>query len=187
LAVVDAPDDDLQALIKQAMGEKLYEDGAGAVQDENGESHLGFAEPVRWTINLLGEDMHGTWRSVLILALLLLLALCTGMLWTRQSPLMALAIGGAIAAGLSLGVWLLAQVMNTVLDGAVDKEIALVLRDGAWIGLRNGLSLAAIGAAATYLLSQLVRPRGRYDEWDDDYEEPEFSYDARRGRQHPPY
>lgn len=184
-AVLEAPDETLQATIQRAMGEKLYADGSGAVQDESGKSHLGFAEPVRWTINLLGADMHGTWRSVLILTTVLLLAVCAGMLWTRQSPLSAVAIGGVIAAVLSLGMWFLAQVMNTLLDGAVDKEIALVLRDGAWIGLRNGLSVAVIGAAATYLVSQLARPRDRYDDWDDD--EPGYSYEAPRGRQHPPY
>jgi hypothetical protein len=185
-AVLEAPDETLQATIQRAMGEKLYAEGSGAVQDEEGKSHLGFAEPVRWSINLLGDDMHSTWRSVLILTVVLLLAVCAGMLWTRQSPLPSIAIGGVVAAVLSLGVWLLAQVMNTVLDGSVDKEIALVLRDGAWIGLRNGLSVAIIGAAATYLLSQLVRRRDRYDDWGD-YDEPEYSYEAPRGRQHPPY
>jgi hypothetical protein len=183
-AVVDASNESLDATIRRAMGEKLYVDGSGAVRDENGESHLGFAEPVRWTINLLGEDMHSTWRSVLILATVLLLALCAGMMWTRQSPLMAITVGGAIAAALSLGVWIVAQALNAVLDGALDKEIALVLRDGAWIGLRNGLSVAAVGAATMYLISQLF-PR-RHDRWDD-YDEPEYGYDAPRGRQHPPY
>jgi hypothetical protein len=128
--------------------------------------------------------MHGTWRSVLILASVLLLALCAGMLWTRQSPLMAITVGGAVAAMLSLGVWIVAQALNAVLDGALDKEIALVLRDGAWIGLRNGLSVAAVGAATMYLLSQLM-PR-RHDRWDDS-EEPEYGYESPRGRQHPPY
>jgi hypothetical protein len=168
------------------MGEKLYRDGSGAVQDEDGESHLGFAEPVRWTINLLGEGMHSTWRSVLILSVVLLLALCAGMLWTRQSPLWALTIGGVIAAAASLGVWVLAQAMNSILDGAVDKEIALVLRDGAWIGLRNGLSLAAIGAAALYLVSQLFQRRDRDEDWDE-HDDREYSYEGPRGRQHPPY
>lgn len=183
--VLDAPDASLHAVIKRSMGEKLYQDGSGAVQDENGESHLGFAEPVRWTINLLGEDMHSTWRSVLILTVVLLLAISAGMLWTRQSPLMALTVGGAIAAGLSLGVWLIAQALGSVFDGAVDKEIALVLRDGAWIGLRNGLSLTAIGAGMMYLLSQLFRSRRRDDGWDDD--EPEYGYEGVRGTPHPPY
>jgi len=185
-AVLEAPDEDLQATIKRAMGEKLYRDGSGALQDEAGESHLGFAEPVRWTINLLGEGMHGTWRSVLVLSVVLLLALCAGMLWTRQSPLIALTLGGVIAGGLSLAVWFIAQAMNSVLDGAVDKEIALVLRDGAWIGLRNGLSLAAIGAATMYLLSQLFHPRDRDEDWHE-YDDREYSYEGPRGRQHPPY
>jgi hypothetical protein len=184
-AVIEAPDDSLRATIMQAMGEKLYADGSGAVRDEQGESHLSFAEPVRWTVNLLGEGMHSTWRSVLILAGVLLLALCAGMLWARQSPLMAVTIGGVIAAVFSLAAWVIAQALNAVLDGAVDREIALVLRDGAWIGLRNGLSVAVIGAASIYLLSQIVRPHDRYEEWDDD--EHEFGYDAPRGRQHPPY
>jgi hypothetical protein len=165
-AVFEAPDEDLQATIQRAMGEKLYRDGSGAVQDEQGESHLGFAEPVRWTINLLGEDMHGTWQSVLILSVVLLLALCAGMLWTRQSPLLALTIGGVIAAVLSLGVWLLAQAMK--------------------IGLRNGLSVAAIGAAAMYLGSQLFHPRNRDEDWDE-YDDREYSYEGPRGHQHPPY
>jgi hypothetical protein len=60
-----------------------------------------------------------------------------------------------------------------------------VLRDGAWIGLRNGLSLAAIGAAALYLLSQLFRHR-REEDWEE-YDDREYGYEAPRSRQHPPY
>jgi hypothetical protein len=60
------------------------------------------------------------------------------------------------------------------------------LRDGAWIGLRNGLSLAAIGAATMYLLSQLFHHRGRDEDWDE-HDDREYSYEGPRGRQHPPY
>ena len=184
VTAVDATDESLRVAITRAMGEKLYSDGSDAVHDEEGKSHLGVAEPVRWTINLLGDSAHSFWRSALILTGLILLVLCAGLLWTRQSPVLAVAIGGGIAAGFSLLVWVIAEVLQSVIDGAMDKEIALVLRDGAWLGLRNGLAVLAIGLAVAYLLSTLLPHREDWDEFDArDYPE----YDGPRRPDAPPY
>jgi hypothetical protein len=183
-AAIDASDESLRMVITRAMGEKLYSDGSGAVHDEEGKSHLGVAEPVRWTINLLGDSAHSFWRSALILTGLILLVLCAGLLWTRQSPVVAIAVGGGIAAAFSLIVWLIAEALQSVIDGAMDKEIALVMRDGAWLGLRNGLAVLAIGLAVAYLLSTIVPHR---EEWDD-FENRDYpDYERPRRTDAPPY
>ena len=177
-AASDANPETLRATITRAMGDQLYNEGSGAVRDEAGESHLDYTEPVRWTINMLGDGAHAFWTLVLIIAGLSLLALCAGMIWTRQSPLMAIAAGGAIAALLSLVAWLGMQALGSAMSGAIDKEIALVLRDGAWIGLRNGLAVVAMGLAAVFVFDNLFpRPEANWDDWDE-YEEGEEEFQA---------
>lgn len=156
----------LNAAITRSMGVTLYNEGSGAVRDESGESHLGVTEPTRWAIDLLTEDAHSFWRMSLIVTGLSLITLCIGMIWTRQSPLTALASGGAVAAALSLGVWLVAMAAYASVDGAINREIALVVRDGAWMGLRNGLAVLGIGVAASFVVSTLF-PQRREDRWED--------------------
>jgi hypothetical protein len=184
-AVIDASDASLRASISRSMGEVLYAEGAGAVTDEEGESHLGVTEPVRWAINLLGEDSHGFWRIALIVTGLSLLVLSAGLFWTRQAPFMALASGGAISGVLALGIWLLALILGSSMDGAIDREIALALRDGAWIGLRNGLALFAIGLAASFVASSLRGPRrDDWEDWDGYEYDDEYEQEPTRA---PPY
>jgi hypothetical protein len=171
--IANASDAALEAEIRRAMGEVLYQQGSGAVHDEQGKTHLSVTDPVRWAINLTGEGAHSFWRTVLLITTVLLLAVCAGQLYGRHSPLPGLAVGGGVAAGGALIVWLAAHALNSALDSAVDKEIALVLRDGAWLGLRNGLAVVAIALSALYLLGVVARRDG-HEGWQDD----ERSYDA---------
>jgi hypothetical protein len=174
---IDMEDDSLGGLMRRSMGETLYRDGDEAVKDEEGESHLAVTEPVRWAINLLGNSAHSFWQAVAGLTGVLLFAICAGMLLARQSPLVPLAVGGVIAATASLAVWLLGMLLGSVFDGAIDRELALILRDGAWIGLRNGLAVMAMGFGAAYVAGALLKRRE--DAW--------ASYETRESREVPPY
>jgi hypothetical protein len=175
---LDAPLPVLKASITEAMGHRLYESGYHVIRDEQGESHLGFMEPLRWAVSGLDSGAHAFWRIALAVAGIALLVVCAGHFWARQSPLPGVAVGSAIATILALGVWLLLKFLGSSVDGALDREIASVAVDGIWIGLRNSLAATAIGLGALYAYNSFVgpRPRDDWDEWDDfDYEgyEPE--------------
>lgn len=185
-AAIDTTNATMRAAISDAMGQRLYHEGPGAVQDETGESHLSFTEPVRWAIELLGASAHTFWQTAVIVLGFALLAVCAGMVWMRQSPLLAMAVGGGVAAALSAAAWGGMILAGTAMDSALDREIALVLRDGAWIGLRNGLAACAIGLSAAYVVSSLVQHR-REEEWPELYEPVELYEEQDRSRSAPPY
>ncbi|HWO72276.1 MAG TPA: hypothetical protein VNN21_01825 [Dehalococcoidia bacterium] len=146
-----ADDETLKRLLRRSMGESLYDQGTGALRDEDGESHLSITEPVRWSVSLLSAGAHGFWRAALVLTALVLLALCAMLLMLQQSPAAAVLWGALAAAACSLAVWLVARGAASVFDGAIDREIALVVRDGAWLGLRNALAVAAVAASLIFL------------------------------------
>jgi len=162
----------LSELLRDAMGQRLYAEGRSVLQDEAGGTHLGVTEPVRWAVTLLGADMHGTWRLALIAAALVTALFAGSFVLARRSPLAAMAIGAGIAIVVSFVVWLVAGGSGSVFEGAVDKEIVLILRDGAWLGLRNSLAAGAALLALLYLYRALIAPRLRAD---DDYYWPEGS------------
>jgi hypothetical protein len=155
------------------MGRRLHSEGRGALQDEEGGTHLPITEPVRWTVTLLSEGANGFWRLGTIAlgaATLGLLALRT---MSRSSPFTPLAAGAVVAAGFSFLAWLIAGILSRAFESAVDREIMLILRDGGWLGLRNALALTAASLAALYLWRGLVAPRLRGREPEGDYYWPE--------------
>jgi hypothetical protein len=167
--VLEADDAALRDLLRTAMGRRLYHEGRGALQDEEGESHLPVTEPVRWTVSLLGSGMHGFWRIATLASAIVTLALVASLVMRRRSPLPAL-LGGAIGAAVaSFFVWLVAGAGNSLFDSSVDREIMLILRDGAWLGLRNALGVAVMALAVMYLWRTLVEPRREHAEtyWPD--------------------
>jgi len=155
--VIDAEEAALRDRIVALMGEALYSDGKDAFRGEEGAASLGVDEPARWTATLLSAGAHRFWQAALPLTLLVLLALVASLLHGGRSPLLPLTIGAGVAAACSLAVWLLAEAGETALDSAIDREIVLILRDGAWIGLRNAAAVAAAGLAIRALLA-LARP-----------------------------
>jgi hypothetical protein len=176
------------------MGHALYNEGSGAIQDEEGATHMAVTDPIRVAIDMLGQGAHSFWQLAVVLTAVILLAICAGMAWARQSPFPALAIGGVVAAGLSLFAWIGAQVLGSSLDSNVDREIALVLRDGAWLGVRNGIAAAVIGGGLAFVVSAALparRPNNwehkedwqdEWDDWDEEELEPVQSLPQRPPR-----
>jgi hypothetical protein len=181
---LEAPTPVLEATIVEAMGRKLYQDGYGAVQDEQGDSHLSLTEPLRWAIDTLDSSAHSFWRVAMAVSGLSLLAICLAHLWVRHSPLPGLAIGSVAAAVFALVAWLVVSVVSPTGGGALDQEIAKVARDGLWLGLRNSFAATGIAVGGLYFYNTLIGPRHHedWDAWDDfDYEGHEET------RQTPPY
>lgn len=155
--VIDADETALRDRIVGSMGEALYRDGSGAFRAEAGGARLSVAEPTRWTATLLSRGAHAFWLAALVLTLLTALALAAVFLQGGRSPLLPLTAGAVFAAACSLAVWLLAQAAEPSLAAPVDREVALILRDGAWLGLRNAAAVAAAGLAVRALLA-ISRP-----------------------------
>jgi len=158
LAVGDR-DQELSDLLRDAMGRRLYTEGRGVLQDEEGGTHLGVTEPVRWTVTLLSASTHGTWRLALIATGLVTLLLVVSSAMSKRSPLPHLLAGAGVAAVVSFLGWLIAGSIGSLFASSVDKEIVLILRDGAWLGLRNSLAVAAILLALLFLWRSLFAPR----------------------------
>ena len=147
---------DLRARIVRVIGQDLYERGNAAFLDEQGRSmSLSAGEPLRWSVSLLNSRAHRFWRAALVVSFLALLAVLGLVVVSGHSPFAPLAVGGAIAALASLGVWLLAAAAGGLFHAGVDKEIALVVRDGAWLGARNALAVTAASGVLMVLGSLL--------------------------------
>jgi hypothetical protein len=159
-SIIDADDEALREDITASMGRSLYDEGTDAFRDESGKKgSLSIDEPVRWTVTLLGSGMHGFWKAALPISLLVLVALVAAVMLGGHSPLPPLIAGAALAAASSFGVWLLAQAGNSAMSSPVDKEIMLIIRDGAWIGVRNAAAVAVICLTLVFLASMLARQR----------------------------
>lgn len=141
----------LRSRILDRLGEVLYRQGMGAFRDDAGHSpSLDIVEPVRWSVTLLQQDANRVWLAALPVATLLLVAAVAVVLSNGASPLPALAAGAGAAALVFAAGWGAAQLVGSVLASPVDREIMLIARDGAWIGLRN--SLAVLLATGSFML-----------------------------------
>jgi hypothetical protein len=166
VVVVDAGEPQLESLITQEMGRQLYQDGNNAFQDNEGDkASLAINEPVRWTVTLLGSGMHGFWLAVLALTLLLTLAAAASVMTTGELPANSMAIGAVIGGVLALGFWALMHLAEGMAGSAADREIVLILQDGAWIGVRD-CGGVAIAAGVLALLLSFTRSRQPHDHYD---------------------
>jgi hypothetical protein len=163
----------MTALLRDAMGRRLYDEGRGALQGEAGETHLGVTDPVRWAVTMLSADMHSTWRLALIASALVTALFAGSFLLSRRSPLGPMAAGAGVAAVVSFFAWLIAGGADSLVDSAVDKEIVMIFGDAAWLALRNSLAVCAVLLALLFLYRALVAPRLREDE-DEYYYWPEL-------------
>lgn len=180
----------LEATIRDAMGQRLYKDGTGAIQDDQGQSHLSITEPIRWAIGTLDSGAHGFWSITLAITGLALLAVFAGHFWMRRSPLPGFAVGSAIAVVPALIAWLIVTLVGSSMSGALNEELARVARDGVWLGVRDSIAATAIGLGSLYAYNTLIGP-GRNDEWEQ-WDELELEYEAydsyeSEGQEAPPY
>ena len=156
--IVGADEGEVRHLLVKAMGRALYDEGNDAFVDETGRSNPpGLKEPSRWTVMLLSRGSHGFWRALLALSVLGLLG-ASMLARNNGRPLLRQIVMGA---GLSTGAAVTATVVASVAGGAVDSPvndtIASILRDGAWLGLRNSLAVAAVAAGLLLLTRMLNR------------------------------
>lgn len=181
---LEAPGPVLKATVTEAMGHRLYTEGRGAIEDEQGETHLGFTEPLRWAVDSLDSGAHSFWRFALPVSGVALGLIMLGHFWVRHSPFPGFVVGAAVSGVLALGAWLAVSFVSASVEGALDEELAQVALDGIWIGLRNSFAATAIGLGGLYVYHSFVTPREqRWDEWDEyDYEG--YDHDP---RQAPPY
>jgi hypothetical protein len=155
----------LRTLLVDHLGKTLYADGVGAFRDDGGgQRSLAVTEPVRWTVTMLAADKHGFWQAAVVFCFLLLLALSAAVLMAGGSPLPPLAIGAGVGGGIALGVWLLSVAGRLVIEGPVEQEILLIIRDGAMIGVRNALAVT-VAAGGFHLLLSGQRGRMRSTGW----------------------
>jgi hypothetical protein len=146
------------------MGDALYLQGNDAFRDNEGVRRApGVNEATHWAVLLLSSGAHGFWRLALPSALLVLVALCAALIVLGRTPLAAVGAGAGFAAVASLAVWFLAGALNEASTAALDREIALILRDGAWIGVRNALAVAssALGLMILFRTIEGARLRAR--------------------------
>jgi hypothetical protein len=159
-SVVDASDEELRDILTSGMGYALYQNGAAALSPEGEDvTRLSLIEPARWTVELLSQRANAFWLATLVVSLVLLLALSVALLLGRSSPFSAVTLGAGIAAGCSLAAWVLAFGAGFAFTSAIDKEIMLIVRDGASLGLRNAIGVGIIAAALQYLLRPFSAPR----------------------------
>lgn len=152
--VFQAEPEVLKALITREMGRQLYANGTGAFRESDGaQASLSVTEPVRWTVTLLGSGMHNIWLAILALSCLLLLGAAGALMSTGHTPVHAIAMGALIGAIGSLLFWGLMQFIGPSMDSAVDRETALILKDGAWLGVRNSGGVAFASGVLAFLLS----------------------------------
>jgi len=144
-----APPDLLRDHVVQAMGEALYTKGTDALRTESGAAKLSVEEPVKWATHLLEEDVHDYWLPPLAFSGIIIAGLCLDFLRVGRSPLSSILVGALTSTLFAAAAWTFATFAESVLESGVDKEVMLVARDGAFMGLRNSVTL---GAAATALM-----------------------------------
>jgi hypothetical protein len=160
VVVVDADEAELRTMITEEMGRQLYEDGNSAFRDNEGdEASLAINEPVRWTVTLLGSGMHGFWLAAMVLTLLLALAAAASVMTTGEMPMNSIAIGAVIGIIACFGFWVLMQFADGFASSPADREIILILEDGAKLGMRS-CGGVAIPAAVLALLMSFAQSRG---------------------------
>ena len=139
----------LRDRVIDAMGESLYENGTDALRSDAGKVDLSVEEPVRWATAMLEHDVHNYWLPPMAFSGIVLAGLCLDFLRMGRSPLSSILVGAFMATFFAAAGWILATFAGGVLESGVDKEVMLIAKDGAFMGLRNSVT---VGAAATALM-----------------------------------
>ena len=171
--VLGAQPDALRDRVVQAMGEALYTKGTDAFRTENGAVELSVEEPVKWATQMLERDVHDYWLPPLAFSGIIIAGLCLDFIRMGRSPLSSILVGALMATFFAAAAWILATLANSVLDSGIDKEVMHVARDGAFMGLRNSVTVGAAATALMLVLKVTVQtprePQRRY--YNDDYED----------------
>jgi hypothetical protein len=166
----------LRDRVVEAMGEALYTKGTDAFRSDAGAVNLSVEEPVKWATQLLQRDMHDYWLPPMAFAGIIIAGLCLDFIRVGRSPLSSILVGSLMATFFAAAGWIFATLANGVLESGVDKEVLNVARDGAFMGLRNSVT---VGAAATALMLVLKitvsTPRQNPRYYDDDREKSTYA------------
>jgi hypothetical protein len=169
--VVAADEDTLKDTILAEAGWMLHSRGLDAFEEDGNRGSLALNDPVRWTVLLLSSDAHAVWRVMLLgglgLTLLLALLVAVSVVGSRLKAVAGSIAAGALIAGLlSAMLWGGMHLGSTAARSLVDREIGLIFRDAAWLGIRNGAAVL-VAALAFWLVGALAGRRESYasDVW----------------------
>jgi hypothetical protein len=169
-AVLSGDDGDVERALTSATGQRLYDSGRQAFRnDEGAGGGISVTEPVRWAIDILHEDSHNFWRAAL--AACFIAVVLTAALVALTSPsggagiLRSFVFGAGAFSVLAAATWFLMLVLGNLASSPVDKELAHIIGDIAWMGLRAGLSVTAGSLLIALLLRLVAQPNARYEEW----------------------
>jgi hypothetical protein len=163
--------------IASSAGHQLYELGRAAFRDENGAAagSISISEPARWAVSSIEEDNHRAWNIALgaTLVAVLFFSLLSLLTSSGASGVTVAIAAGALLATIGAAVlWGLATLCAGAFATQVDREVARMLRDCAWMGIRIGLAVAAAGIALTLMLRLVTQTDRHYAEWPGALDEP---------------
>ena len=170
--VLGAPPEVLRDRVIEAMGLALYNNGTDALRDEKGPVELSIEEPVRWAIDALQRDMNSIWLPPMAFSGIVLAGLCLDFMRMGRSPLSSILVGAFTATFFAAAAWILATLGAGIMESGVDKEVMQVAKDGAFMGLRNSVTMGAAATALMLVLKVTVQTPRR-DLYDERYYEPE--------------
>ena len=170
-------DGQLEAAIAAAAGRRLWDEGRLAFADGKGATgDISLSSPVRWAIGLLEREDHVAWQISLFVALAASSALGLLVTFTSEggiaSMLRCTAFGAAGFALASSALWLVAEVLSGGFSTPVDAEVARIVRDCAWMGLRAGVAVGFVSAAGLLVVRATGQRDNRYAEWPGAVDEP---------------
>ena len=159
-AISGAGETEVRARVLDVMAGLLYEHGNGAFRDAEGaRSRPGYNEAAYWTALLLTRGAHSFWTATLGIGVLILLAFGASVLQSGRSLPAVVAAGAGFALVASVAVWLLAGAATNGFSSPLDGEVALIVRDGAWIGARNAFAVLAAASGLLVLMRSLEGER----------------------------
>ncbi len=165
--VISANNGDLANILLGAAGHTLYQAGASSFRDDSSAGRLSVTEPARWVIALLGRDAHYVWTTLLGVGTILALAVIAGAALRDghyRDLLWPLTVGSGLVTLVFIFVWVFARAINGLFSEPVNREIVLIARDAAWIGVRDGLAIT-VAAFVFFLLASFIHIDRREWRW----------------------
>lgn len=139
LSVVNADSRTLSDLLRAEMGSRLYGQGNDAFANQGG-VRPPVTSTLYWGVIFLGPEAHVLWFIALGVSGMVL-AMRSWASLRRGPVLWSAMLSGALASLAALAlIWLLATGAASVVSGPVSHEFAVVVRDVAVLGLRNGIA-----------------------------------------------